>query len=149
MPRVGQQRGGADGNIADLDERNGTRDSTRALHLASEMEQPDSSAIYFAVDWDYFRKSELDLIRPYFERVKEALSGKYLVGVYRLGTVGQHFKNLGPVDHIWLAGATGWSGTERALRDGNWTIFQKYHKRSESGCQRLGQRSVDLTTRMG
>lgn len=58
----------------------------------------EGSAIYFAVDWDYFRQSELNQITPYFGRVKDTLDGKYLVGVYGSGTIGRHLKNLGLVD---------------------------------------------------
>jgi uncharacterized protein (TIGR02594 family) len=48
--------------------------------------------------------------------------------------VGKHLKSLGLVDHIWLAGATGWSGTNAALAEGSWSLFQKYlHKTSEIG----------------
>ncbi len=132
---VFEQRGGADGNITDLDAESGVRDANRALDLAAEIEQPPGSAIYFAVDLDYFRKSELDRITPYFERAKQKLSAKdYQVGVYGSGTVGQHLKNLGLIEHIWLAGAMGWSGTRSALAAGNWTIFQQQlEKRSDIG----------------
>ena len=131
---VFQQRGGADGNIEDLDAESGERDAARALALAADMQQPEGSAIYFAVDWDYFRRSELDRITPYFEAVRDALGERYLVGVYGSGTVGQHLKNRNLIDFVWLAGATGWSGTQQALREGNWTLFQKHlHQRSEIG----------------
>ncbi|HMG50980.1 MAG TPA: glycoside hydrolase domain-containing protein, partial [Inquilinus sp.] len=131
---VFQQRGGAGGNIGDLDARSGARDSSRALELADSFGQPEGSAIYFSVDWDYFRSSELDRITPYFQAVRNAVSPKYRIGVYGSGTVGRHLTAHQLVDHVWLAGATGWSGTAQALRDGNWTLFQKdLEKRSEIG----------------
>ncbi|MDI7860455.1 TIGR02594 family protein [Rhizobiaceae bacterium n13] len=123
---VFQQRGGADGNISDLNSANGVRDAERALELAAKLNQPHGSAIYFAVDWDYFRTSELRQIEPYFEEVRRLLGNDYKLGVYGSGTVGTHFQGLGLADYIWLAGALGWSGTRRALERGNWTLFQKY-----------------------
>src|SRR5436853_373643 len=49
---VFEQRGGANGNLDDLSDENGTADAQRALALAQEMAQPEGSAIYFAVDSD-------------------------------------------------------------------------------------------------
>jgi uncharacterized protein (TIGR02594 family) len=121
---VFEQGGGAGGNISDLSEASGSADAARALELASQMEQPTGSAIYFGVDWDFYTHSELDQITPYFEKVKDALSGQYRVGVYGSGTVGRHLQQLGLVDCIWLSGSRGWSGTELALSEGTWTIFQ-------------------------
>lgn len=131
---VFQQRGGADGNLADLDQQSGIDDAQRALNLATDMVQPEGSAIYFAVDFDYFRASELAQIASYFDSVRQTLNGKYSVGIYGSGTVGRHLKARGLVDHIWLAGAMGWSGTRAALEEGDWTIFQKFlEQRSEIG----------------
>jgi uncharacterized protein (TIGR02594 family) len=122
---VFEQGGGAGANITDLSEANGELDAARALALAAEMEQPTGSAIYFAVDWDFFTANELSQITPYFQQAKLALSNRYRVGVYGSGAVGQHLRQAGLVDCIWLAGSTGWFGTDQALADGTWTIFQK------------------------
>lgn len=122
---VFQQRGGAGGNIDDLSKANGDKDAKRALELAGKVNQPEKSAIYFAVDHDYYKASELKAITPYFERVRGALGGRYLVGVYGSGAVGDHMRAAGLVDHVWLAGATGWSGTQAALAAGRWSLFQK------------------------
>jgi uncharacterized protein (TIGR02594 family) len=131
---VFEQRGGADGNIGDLEAEAGTRDARRALALAEELGQPPGSAIYFAVDADYFRRAELDRIAPYFEKAARALSVNYDAGVYGSGTLGRHLKNLGLVEHVWLSGSLGWSGTRSALAAGEWTIFQQsLAKRSAVG----------------
>lgn len=127
---VFQQRGGADGNLGDLSAENGKRDARRALDLAAQMSQPRGSAIYFAVDFDYFRPRELDQVRAYFQAVRAELGTDYLCGVYGSGTVGGMLKRAGLVDHIWLAAATGWSGTRSALENGGWTLFQKYLERT-------------------
>jgi len=131
---VFEQGGGANGDLEDLSDANGTADAERALDLARMMAQPEGSAIYFAVDSDYTSRAELDQIASYFGKVKGVIGGRYGIGVYGSGLVGGRLKTLGLVDFIWLAGATGWSGTKDALAAGNWTIFQKFlDVRSEVG----------------
>lgn len=131
---VFQQRGGANGNIADLSPANGTRDGKRALALATALGQPKKSAIYFAVDWDYYRPDDLSRIAGYFQNARTALGADYLVGVYGSGTVGHNLTQAGLVEHVWLSGSLGWSGTRRALEAGDWSLFQKYMElRSEIG----------------
>lgn len=123
---VFQQRGGAGGNLADLSHDAGTRDAIRAVTLASSIGQPTGSGLYFAVDWDYYRASELQQIERYFEAVAKVIDGRFRVGVYGSGAVGRRVKTAGFAELIWLAGATGWSGTARALAEGNWALFQKH-----------------------
>lgn len=126
---VFQQRGGAGGHIDDLDAQSGRADAKRALQLARGLKQPKGSAIYFAVDHDYFRRSELDRIVPYFEEVRSALGSDYKVGVYGSGTVATVMIRKELADLAWLAGATGWSGTRDMLKTDRWALFQKYlHK---------------------
>jgi uncharacterized protein (TIGR02594 family) len=91
------------------------------------MALPHGSAIYFAVDWDFDKKSELDQISAYFTAVKAALGGAYKMGVYGSGTVSRRLKTQGLVDYVWLPGSLGWSGTKQFLQDGDWTLFQKTH----------------------
>jgi uncharacterized protein (TIGR02594 family) len=134
LAAVFQQRGGSDGNIGDLSHANGVSDARRALELASDLRQPENSAIYFAVDHDYFRRSELDQIRPYFEAVKAQISDRYRIGLYGSGTVGAFMQRAGLIDLVWLAGAVGWSGTRSMLETGAWTLFQKeLHKNWPGG----------------
>jgi hypothetical protein len=121
---VFQQRGGAGGNIGDLDAEAGARDSDRALALAETNGQPENSAIYFAVDHDYYKAADLASIKAYFGAVSSALRGKYRVGVYGSGTVGWAVRDAGFVDFIWLAAATGWSGTRDMLNTDQWALYQ-------------------------
>ncbi|MBB3918397.1 TIGR02594 family protein [Rhizobium fabae] len=121
---VFQQRGGAGGNIGDLDAESGVRDSDRALALAETNGQPENSAIYFAVDHDYYKAADLASIKAYFGAVSSALRGKYRVGVYGSGTVGRAVRDAGFVDFIWLAAATGWSGTRDMLNTDQWALYQ-------------------------
>ncbi len=122
---VFEQRGGAGGNIGDLDAENGLRDADRALELAKALGQPQNSAIYFAVDSDYNKQPQLDQIATYFDQVSRALSGQYLVGVYGSGAVGKYLKDRNLAQLTWLAGSRGWTGTQTALGSGDWTIFQQ------------------------
>jgi uncharacterized protein (TIGR02594 family) len=124
---VFEQRGGAEGNIGDLTAQTGARDATRALALAATMAQPNGSAIYFAVDWDYDRENQLAQIDAYFSAVRGTIGNAYLIGVYGSGAVGKRLASAGLVDHVWLA-ASGWTGTQEALRAGRWTLFQKHHE---------------------
>ncbi|MBB3773151.1 uncharacterized protein (TIGR02594 family) [Angulomicrobium tetraedrale] len=121
---VFQQRGGAGGSIGDLSAANGTRDGRRALELATALGQPHGSAVYFAVDHDYTAPADLGRIADYFRNAGAALGPNYQVGAYGSGTVTGHLKALGHIAHVWLAGATGWSGTRRALEAGEWSLFQ-------------------------
>jgi uncharacterized protein (TIGR02594 family) len=123
---VFEQRAGATGDISDLSAANGTRDGKRALALAQSLGQPQGSAIYFAVDHDFVSSSDLGKIGTYFANAKAAIGGAYKIGAYGSGLVGTTMKSLGHVDHIWLSGSTGWTGTQKALEDGNWAIFQKF-----------------------
>ena len=122
---VFEQRGGAAGDITELTKETGTRDAQRALDLATGLEQPERSAIYFAVDFDFIKSSDLQKITDYFREVRRVLANKYLVGVYGSGMVGQILKTASLVDHIWLSASRGFSGTEQALTEGNFTLFQR------------------------
>lgn len=123
---VFEQRAGAGGVIDDLSAANGTRDGSRALSLALALDQPRGTAIYFAVDWDFTTQSQLTTIGAYFAAVRAALGENYLVGVYGSGLVSNFLLGKGLVEHVWLAGATGWSGTKQALAAGKWSLFQKF-----------------------
>jgi uncharacterized protein (TIGR02594 family) len=123
---VFQQRGGSGGNIADLSAAAGARDAARALQMAGTMAQPAGSALYFAVDHDYFRTADLAQIEGYFRAVRTAVGSRFTIGVYGSGTVGRRLKAAGLVEHIWLTGASGWSGTQQALQDGIWALNQRY-----------------------
>jgi len=122
---VFQQGGGANGNISDLTQEKGTSDAARALELAQEVGQPSGSTIYFAVDHDYVKAGDLQAIEGYFRAARERLGGRYVVGCYGSGTVTGRMKSAGLIEHIWLSGSSGWSGTKDALSSGRWTLHQK------------------------
>ncbi len=122
---VFQQRGGSGGNIQDLTRKTGLSDAKQALSLAKGLGQPKGSAIYFAVDHDFFRASDLSQIQDYFKAAKSVIGAAHRIGVYGSGTVGRAVKQTGAVDLIWLAGAMGWSGSRDMLKTDEWSIFQK------------------------
>jgi uncharacterized protein (TIGR02594 family) len=123
---VFQQRGGSGGNIADLSAEAGKRDATRAVALAESLGQPQGSAIYFAVDWDYYKATDLQQIERYFAEAAKVIGGRYRIGSYGSGAVGRRVRDAGHAQLMWLAGATGWAGTSQALADGSWALFQKH-----------------------
>ncbi|MGO4437015.1 TIGR02594 family protein [Rhizobium sp. RAF56] len=127
---VFEARAGAGGNIGDFGSGNGTRDATRALSLAASLGQPEQSAIYFAVDSDFVRAADLAQITAYFDAAKRTVGGKYRMGVYGSGAVGDRLSAAGLVELVWLSGSTGWTGTLQALQAGRWAVFQKYLDRA-------------------
>jgi hypothetical protein len=112
--------------LEDLTQSNGKRDGARAADLATQVGQPEGSAIYFAVDHDFVDRRDLAQIGKYFAAARDELDGAYQVGVYGSGLVGSELSRDGLVEHVWLAGATGWSGTRAELTAGRWSLFQKY-----------------------
>lgn len=125
MAVVFEQTGGAGGKISDLDGETGSRDATQALKLAGEIGQPHGSAIYFSVDYDYDSSADLQSIKAYFAAVDTALKGAYRVGVYGSGTVASAVQQARYAELIWLAGSTGWSGTQQMLGGNQWALFQR------------------------
>jgi uncharacterized protein (TIGR02594 family) len=123
---VFQQGGGAGGRISDLSAENGARDAIRAVEIAETIRQPAGSAIYFAVDHDYFRRADLDQITSYFRAAKQIIEGRFRMGIYGSGTVAGAMRAAGLVELIWLAAAKGWSGTRGMLDTDQWALYQIY-----------------------
>ena len=114
-------------DLEDFGAANGATDAARALSDATAVGQPAGSAIYFAVDSDFLRPSELQAIGDYFAAVHAAFAQaptSYRIGVYGSGTVAQALLDAGLVDLVWLAAALGWSGSRKFLESGRWDIFQ-------------------------
>ncbi|WP_311267803.1 TIGR02594 family protein [Sphingobium sp. WCS2017Hpa-17] len=129
---VFQQRGGAGGFLDDFSAGKGTRDANRAMTLAATIGQPAGSAIYFGVDHDFFRNSELDQIDRYFAEVNAALGGRFRVGVYGSGAVCSRLKSTGHATLFWLPASLGWSGSKAFLASQQWTLFQKFQELQSS-----------------
>ncbi|RJG52497.1 TIGR02594 family protein [Sphingobium terrigena] len=125
---VFQQRGGAGGFLEDFGAGKGARDANRAMALAGTIGQAAGSAIYFGVDHDFFRGSELDQIDRYFAEVNAALGGRFRVGVYGSGAVCSRLKSTGHASLFWLPASMGWSGSKAFLASQQWTLFQKFQE---------------------
>lgn len=121
---VFQQRGGAGGAIQDFGAEQGRRDAKRAMQLAQSIKQPQGAAIYFAVDHDFFRSSELAAIGDHFAAIKNEVGGAFRIGVYGSGTVARTILDAGNAELVWLAAAKGWSGTRDMLKTSDWALFQ-------------------------
>jgi uncharacterized protein (TIGR02594 family) len=123
---VFQQGGGSGGKISDLDVASGHSDAARALQLAAEIGQPGGAVIYFAVDHDYVDPGHIATIRSYFSAIHHDFAGQFRVGVYGSGLVGRTVQDAGYASHIWLAAASGWSGTKDLLKTEKWALLQKW-----------------------
>ncbi len=60
---VYEDNGGSGGRISDFSTSRGQADAARAMQYAAAISQPKGSAIYFAVDWDFVKATELAAIR--------------------------------------------------------------------------------------
>jgi uncharacterized protein (TIGR02594 family) len=125
---VFQQRGGAGGYLDDFAATKGTRDANRALALAASISQPEGSAIYFGVDHDFAKTSELDQIERYFREIGAALGGRYRVGVYGSGAVCSRLKAKALAELFWLPASMGWTGSKAFFASQQWTLFQKFQE---------------------
>lgn len=123
---VFQQRGGSGGHISDLDAQSGSADAKRAVQLAKRIKQPKGSAIYFAVDHDFFRASDLASITKYFQAAADVIKNDYRIGVYGSGLVAKTVLDAGHAELVWLPAATGWAGTKDMLKTDAWALFQHW-----------------------
>ncbi|MGI9416034.1 MAG: glycoside hydrolase domain-containing protein [Hyphomicrobiales bacterium] len=103
----------------------------RAFALAAQdILQPFGSAIYFGVDWDFFRTSELKQVAGFFEGVRAAFQTasaggqSYRVGAYGSGTVLSHLGSKGLAELFWLSQSTGWSGYKAFRKSDRWHLLQ-------------------------
>ena len=103
----------ARGNVIDnFTSEQGAKDAAQALHLASQIGQPEGSAIYFAVDLDATAHQIIVAIMPYFAAVKKGICGKHRVGVYGSGLVCDSLRKADLAELFMLACASGWQGTK-------------------------------------
>lgn len=97
-----------------LTEEQGAADAASALMQADAIGQPDGSAIYFAVEGlpSGYKTADLPRIRSYFAGVRQALRGRYSIGVYGDGVVCKTMLEERICRYTWLAAAsTSFEGT--------------------------------------
>jgi hypothetical protein len=114
-------------NKLKLTKDQGKKDGTSALNQAQAIGQPQGSAIYFAVEGlpDGYKKADLPAIREYFSGVKEAIAGKYELGVYGDGIVCKTMLAENICKYTWLAAAsTSFEGTKDFMKSWKWSVAQ-------------------------
>ena len=105
----------------------GKMDGTSALNQAQAIGQPLASAIYFAVEGlpSGYKKTDLPGIRDYFSGVKQAIAGKYELGVYGDGIVCKTMLDENICKYTWLAAAsTSFQGTKDFMKSWRWSVAQ-------------------------
>jgi hypothetical protein len=105
----------------------GKTDGTSALNQAQTIGQPQASAIYFAVEGlpSGYKKADLPGIRNYFSGVKQAIAGKYELGVYGDGIVCKTMLDENICKYTWLAAAsTSFQGTKDFMKSWRWSVAQ-------------------------
>lgn len=101
---VFQQRAGQGGHLSDFNLDKADRDGRRALTYArDELKVPAGATIYFSVDDDYYRNSELTRIIAYFKRVNEILRGTYTVSGYGNGAVLTALTQRNLIEKCWIS----------------------------------------------
>jgi hypothetical protein len=108
--------------------RQGQADGEYAYRYAVEMiRQPETSAIYFAVDFDATQAQFVQCALPYFEGVAQSFANVggnqpiYSVGVYGSGAVCAALKQAGLAHYTWLSQSKGWQGSQNYQ---DWDIQQ-------------------------
>lgn len=90
----------------------GISNAARAYELATQLGQPEGSAIYFGVDYD--PGYNLSHIVEYFRNIKDTFDGfpkKYKIGVYGTGKVCNKIKQEeGLAEYSWLSEGSGQPG---------------------------------------
>lgn len=98
----------------------GTSDCQTAVEYAyGTIGQPAGSAIYFAVDFDATAAEAAGVVTSYFKAINDELVNlqnqgypAYSIGVYGDGAVCSELLSEGLVSFTWLAGSTGWTGSD-------------------------------------
>jgi len=105
----------------------GKKDGTSALNQAQAIGQPQGSAIYFAVEGlpNGYKSADLPAIGDYFSGVREAIAGKYDLGVYGDGIVCKTMLEQNVCKFTWLAAAsTSFQGTKDFMKSWKWSVAQ-------------------------
>jgi hypothetical protein len=105
----------------------GAHDAQIALQQASGIEQPEGTAIYFAVEGlpDGYDKEDLPGIRAYFAGVNGVLAGRYKAGVYSDGVVCDDLLNKSLCQYAWLSASTAFPGSKAFYNSGRWALAQR------------------------
>ena len=105
----------------------GRTDGETALARAETFGQPEGSAIYFGVDFDWGPNdaAKRDNILAYFAAVKALVKpAGYRIGVYGSGATCRLVLDAGSADLAWLVNSPGHAGAANFYNSGRWRLFQ-------------------------
>ena len=96
-------------SVAYFTKAHGQADAAAAFYYAKKtIDQPKSTAIYFAVDFDAVQ-ADLVAVEAYFQGIASVANPEnYLIGAYGSGYVLETLKGKKLVAKTWLSGSTGW-----------------------------------------
>ncbi len=106
--------GGADG-VPDIDAPDGVADAKFCLSYAPTIGANNTSAIFFAIDFDAEDTEVISDVLPYFKNIYETIGDAFYVGVYGSGSVCSAVIADGYADLAWLSGSMGWRGSRKYL----------------------------------
>ncbi len=105
----------------------GKQDGDASLARASALGQPQGSAIYFGIDFDWLASDAARRanILAYFTEVSSRVKGAgYRVGVYGSGQTCALVLDAGLADLAWLVNSPGHGGAAAFYNSGRWRMFQ-------------------------
>lgn len=113
----------------------GVADARRAISRASELNIPENSVIYFAIDFDPTDGEISTYVKPYFEAIKDNI-GIYKVGIYGTRNTCTQMMESGYAETCFVSDmSTGYSGNMGFKMPNNWTLdqFSEYSVTTASG----------------
>jgi hypothetical protein len=110
-----------------LTAESGIHDAQIALQQATNLGQPQGSAIYFAMENlpHGYGASHVPGIKQYFNGLRQVLDNKYKIGVYSDGVVCAALLDDGLCDYAWLSASTSFPGSRDFDRSGRWALAQR------------------------
>jgi hypothetical protein len=115
-------------NVAEnIHAERGKQDGDTSLQRAASFGQPQGSAIYFGVDFDWLASDAAKRanILAYFTEVSSRVKAAgYRVGVYGSGQTCTLVLDAGLADLAWLVNSPGHGGAAAFYNTGRWRMFQ-------------------------
>jgi peptidoglycan hydrolase-like protein with peptidoglycan-binding domain len=105
----------------------GVHDAQIALQQATQVTQPEGSAIFFAMEHlpNGYNDSHVPGIKKYFGGLRQVLGGKYKLGVYSDGIVCDALLSSGACEYAWLSASTSFPGSKDFDHSGKWALAQR------------------------
>ena len=114
-------------SYASFSKERGRQAARNAIEIATEIGQPASSAIYFAVDYDASPSEVKGEIKEYFKALNKELKAnavEYFPGVYGNGEACGRLLEWDLVKYTWLSMSGGHHGHKEFLKSGKWSLLQ-------------------------